>query len=119
MSEPSSTTRWAREEGPKLYDLAIKVAFPILLGASTWGFNQLWSHSNELATIRATRYTRKDAEAAQAASETRFGVLAADVALIKESIAERRGADRDTARRLDRIEAQLVKLAELLSRAPR
>lgn len=97
-----------------LYDLAIKVAFPLLLGASGWGFNTLWSHSNDLAAIRATRYTRKDAEADNARQDTRFAAVAQDVATIKEALAERRGADKDTARRLDRIEASLARMVELM-----
>lgn len=50
------------EEGPKLLDIAIKIAFPILLGCTAWTFNTLWSHENRLTHIEANRYTKQDAD---------------------------------------------------------
>lgn len=50
------------EEGPKILDIVIKVAFPILLGCTAWTFNTLWSHENRLTHIEANRYTKEDAD---------------------------------------------------------
>lgn len=33
------------------YDLAVKVAMPLLIGACGWTFTQLWSHENRLTRI--------------------------------------------------------------------
>lgn len=40
--------------GPKLvliYEVVLKVAFPILLGISGWTFSQLWGHEGRIVTL--------------------------------------------------------------------
>lgn len=101
----SPTKRYIREEGPKVYDLLVKIAFPILLGCSAWTFNSLWDHNNRLTQIESSRFTAADA-----------APLFEDVADIKEQLAERRGSDKDTARRLDRIEQNQKELRILLEK---
>lgn len=33
------------------YELALRVAFPILLGISAWTFTELWSHAGRLTVL--------------------------------------------------------------------
>lgn len=58
----SQTRSYIKEEGPKLLDLAIKIAFPILLGCSAWTFNTMWDHEGRITHIESSRYTREDAD---------------------------------------------------------
>lgn len=60
MSTP--TKQFIREDAPKILDLAIKIAFPILLGCSAWTFNTMWDHEGRLTHIESSRYTREDAD---------------------------------------------------------
>ena len=35
----------------QIYDFAMRVAVPILLGVSAWTFTQLWSHEGRLTSL--------------------------------------------------------------------
>ena len=54
--EQNTLKRWGT-----IYEAAIKIAFPILLGMGGWTFNTLWDHQNRLVQIESSRYTRDDA----------------------------------------------------------
>lgn len=112
----SPTTRYIRQEAPKVLDVIMKIAFPILLGAAAWSFNTLWDHGNRITKIEATRFTRADARESHANMSAKIVALGDNLGGIKESLAERRGADKDTARRLDRIEQSIQKILERLSK---
>ena len=84
----------------KALDVAVKVAMPILLGVSAWTATTIMDLDSRVKIIEATRYTRRDAERERASITSLLAEMKVILARIEES-------DKQTARRLDQIEAKL------------
>ena len=89
------------------YDLAMKVAFPILLGMAGWAFNTLWDQESRLTAIESSRYSRADAEAANHKTTEVLDQLRLD-------FVEQRAESKAMGDRLGRMEKQLTDIAEEL-----
>jgi len=90
-----------------LYDLAMRVAFPILLGVCGWTFSTLWDHGNRITRIEASRYSREDAKADRDGLTNMLAALQVDLAVC-------RGSQEATAQRLSRIEDRIGQLVDVV-----
>jgi len=61
----------------QFYDIAMRVALPILLGVSAWTFTQLWSHEGRLTVL-----------------EVRSELISADLSEIKSDVKKLLGGHR-------------------------
>lgn len=97
-------------------DVVMRLAFPVILGISSWAGMAVLDHESRLDVIEATRYTRDDAAAAR---EKREGELRAVLSAIADlrTVVERGQeaakaasvATGEIKQRLDRIEDELRK----------
>lgn len=90
-----------------VYDMAIKIAFPILLGVCGWAFSTLWDHGNRITAIEASRYSRSDAK-------NDLGDVQTALAELQIHVAGSAGGQKATADRLTRIEDRLSQLVDVI-----
>lgn len=79
-------TNAAKAQWAASIDMGIKVAFPILLGISGWAFMTLQDHEQRIVVIESSRYTRKEADAANSALRSELAHISNTLARIEERV---------------------------------
>ena len=98
-----------KEKLSTAWDVAVKIAMPILLGISSWTGTTLLDHENRLTTIEASRYTSSDGEEDRAA-------LAEALTDLKLTVQSNESTNAAILHRLERVERLLERLAEVEGR---
>ena len=82
----SPTNRLAREHLTKTYDILLKVAFPVLLGACGWTFANLTDHEKRITVLEHTAVTKEDAEREARLLREQIGLMRADLAGVRATL---------------------------------
>lgn len=80
------------------FEVAMRIAVPILLGALAWQIRSTMDHEHRLTTIEASRYTAQDAARDRNVMTTEIGGLkveTARAAQAAESVSQRLGRMED------------------------
>lgn len=115
MTTPSTETTELKAKATTLYDLAIRVAFPILLACGGWLFNQQMEMRDRVKEIEATRYTQQDATTASLALRTEITSVAALLSDMGKGLARQEALQESSEKRLQRIEERLDQVVNATS----
>lgn len=90
-----------------VFEVAIKVIFPFLVGMAGWTYTNITDHNTRILRIESTHYSRSDVDAESARTRT-------DLARVNLELAEIRGENRANAEILKRVEERMKDISKVL-----